>query len=86
MYESNRERREGDRVILTLGEEELEKCIADMEDISAKCLKDLKTEPRYTEAERVIVRGEIIQLYDVALTAMRMVWLQMQGEQVEVTG
>lgn len=62
----------GDKVILSLSAEQIEYELANLEDLEAILLMKLK-DPQD--------RKELRDTFDVAKTAMQMVWLNMNGEQ-----
>ena len=66
----------GDHVVLSLSQEECEKGIADFEDLRDILLTKLQ------DAED---RKELREDFDIAITAMQMVWLTLNGEDVMVS-
>lgn len=67
---------DGDKVILSLSEDDLVRGIAEMEDLRDALLM-LKT---LTEQDRVDMK----KTFETAITAMQMVWLNMQEDDTEV--
>ena len=63
----------GDKVVLALSQEDLEKGIADMEALRDVILMKLK------DADD---RKELREDFDIAITAMQMLWLKFEGEEV----
>ena len=68
----------GDTVILKLSQDELERSIAEMEDLRDALLM-LKT---LTEQDKADMR----KTFDVAITSMQMLWLNIEGEEIEKDG
>lgn len=61
----------GDKVVLSLSAEQIEQELANIQDLEAILLMKLK-DPQD--------RKELRDTFDVAITAMQMVWLNMNGE------
>lgn len=63
----------GDLVVLKLSQDEIEYELANMEDLRNILLMKMQSEQD---------RKELKRTFDVAITAMQMVWLNIEGEEI----
>ena len=64
----------GDLVILKLSQDEIEYELANMED-----LRDILMAKRMSPQDK----KELKRMFDVAITAMQMIWLNIEGEEIK---
>lgn len=79
----NREEHIGDQVILHVTQEELEEELANMEQLLKVLLRNIEKRFMSSEQKKTDIE-ELRNTFDVAMTAMKMVWLQLEGVDVKI--
>ena len=79
----NREEHVGDLVVLHVTQEELEKELANMEQLLKVLLRNIEKRLMSSEQKKTDIE-ELRNTFDVAMTAMKMVWLQLDGVDVKI--
>ena len=80
----DREIHVGDQVILKLSQDELAEELANMEMLCEVCQVNIQANPKYTQKQKDLDCEELRNTFDVAMTAMKMVYLSIEGEKVVV--
>lgn len=80
----DREVHVGDQVILKLSQDELAEELANMEMLLDVLQQNIRSNPKYTQKQKDLDCEELQNTFDVAMTAMRMVYLSIEGEEVRV--
>lgn len=73
----------GDKVILSLSQAELEEEIANMEMLRDALAASIMANPKIDRKTKDTDVKELRQTFEVAITAMQMVWLNFEGEEYE---
>ena len=79
----NREEHVGDLVVLHVTQEELEEELANMEQLLKVLVWTIEKRIMSSEQKKTDIE-ELRNTFDVAMTAMKMVWLQLDGADVKI--
>ena len=80
----DREIHVGDQVILKLSQDELAEELANMEMLCETLQVNIQSNPKCTQKQKDLDCEELRNTFDVAMTAMRMVYLSIEGDKVVV--
>lgn len=73
-----------DTVILSVSQEELEEEIANMELIEEQLVRNIQQNPRFDKHTKKRDIRELKHTFEVATTAMKMIWLNFKSEDVKI--
>ena len=67
-----------DQVLLDVSKEDLERELANMEQLLEVLKININSNPKYSRRQKEIDCRELEETFDVAMTAMKMVWIQFE--------